>query len=207
MIKRIDHIVYCVRDLDLASDYIERLTGIRPVYGGRHLSKGTHNALLKVGASAYLELLAIDDENDNVDDRWMGIDLIENEVITRWAIKSDDLTGDANTLHSIDFSKGRILTGSRKCKDGSSLKWQMTDPLNSPAVDIIPFYISWKNGIHPSNQLQDGCAIRKLNIHHPAPMRCNQMFQALNLDITAYEASGVQIELILDTPKGTVQII
>ena len=61
--REIDHIVYCVPDLENGIDYIEELLGIRPVFGGRHLSNGTKNALLNLGDNCYLEILAVDDES------------------------------------------------------------------------------------------------------------------------------------------------
>jgi len=97
--RKIDHIVYSVVDLEAAIDDIENQLGVRPSIGGRHLSKGTKNAILNLNKACYLEILAIDEENKEVKaPRWMGVDLIKKDCITRWALKSNHLLEDQKIL-------------------------------------------------------------------------------------------------------------
>ncbi len=49
LLSRVDHLVYAVPDLDRGIAYIEQLLGIRATLGGRHVGRGTHNALLALG--------------------------------------------------------------------------------------------------------------------------------------------------------------
>jgi len=60
MINKIDHIVLAVPNLEEGILWLEKKLGVRPAYGGQHLTEGTHNALLNLGNNCYLELLAID---------------------------------------------------------------------------------------------------------------------------------------------------
>jgi len=84
MKRTIDHIVYCVPDFEKALQFFKEEIGVDPFIGGRHLTKGTKNAILNLGNSAYLEILAIDTQNTNVmENHWMGIDLISSPRITR----------------------------------------------------------------------------------------------------------------------------
>jgi len=63
MTKKTDHIVYAVTNLEAAIDEFEKLSGLRPVFGGYHTTKGTKNALVNLGNECYLEILAIDEGN------------------------------------------------------------------------------------------------------------------------------------------------
>ncbi|MBX9698825.1 MAG: VOC family protein [Acetobacteraceae bacterium] len=56
----IDHIVLGARTLEEGAAFIERHLGVRPVAGGRHDGVGTHNMLLGLGNSCFLEIIAPD---------------------------------------------------------------------------------------------------------------------------------------------------
>ena len=65
-----DHFLLYCDDLNEAIDKIENLTGVKPVIGGKHVGKGTHNAVVSLASSngdgstqfppIYLELIAKD---------------------------------------------------------------------------------------------------------------------------------------------------
>ena len=62
-LEEVDHLVYAVPDLGKGIDAIEKLLGMRPVHGGSHKNQGTNNALVALGATTYLEIIAIDPES------------------------------------------------------------------------------------------------------------------------------------------------
>src|SRR5690349_1003202 len=72
---RVDHLVWATPDLNRGIDQIENLLGVRPTFGGRHLGRGTHNALLALGNDVYLEIIAPDPEQpDPPTPRAFGVD-------------------------------------------------------------------------------------------------------------------------------------
>ena len=63
--SRVDHLVWCVPDLDAGIRALEAMTGVKAVAGGRHPGVGTHNALLSLGDTAsYIEIIAPDPGQD-----------------------------------------------------------------------------------------------------------------------------------------------
>ncbi|MGZ8620620.1 MAG: VOC family protein, partial [Actinomycetota bacterium] len=58
--QRIDHVVYAVRDLEVAARRCLEEHGLVSIPGGRHPRWGTANRIVPLGQT-YLELLAVED--------------------------------------------------------------------------------------------------------------------------------------------------
>lgn len=209
MLDRVDHIVFCAPTLESGIDHILKLTGLQATYGGRHLTKGTHNAIFKIGPHAYFEILAPDPDPENKDisaPRWMGIDFTDEPRITRWAIKSSAIEKDATILSNYRSDYGDIQSGSRALKDGSTLSWQLTDPLSKPAIEVVPFLLDWQDSIHPSASLSDNCELNAIRLEHPDPKFINEVTASLDLDLLINASDQPRVILSLETPKGLIEI-
>jgi len=207
MINKIDHIVLAVPDLEEGILWIEKKLGVRPIYGGQHQSEGTHNALLSLGRGCYLELLAIDFSNKKVNaPRWMGIDLINEPIITRWAIKSENLEKEIRFLKNVNSLLGNHKTGSRAKTDGSILKWQLSIPLPEPKVEVTPFLLDWGDSVHPTASLESNCELISLNLYHPEPSEFQEVMKNLNLDFEIKKGMASKISIIIQSPKGVIEL-
>jgi hypothetical protein len=208
MKRAIDHIVYCVHDLDKAIEQFERIFGIRPAIGGRHLTKGTKNALLNLGEKCYLEILAIDEANSRFSQaRWMGIDIIDGPKITRWALKSQHLEEDSMLLkgHSLDL--GQIEEGSRMTADGNELTWRMVLPASTPEVELVPFMTDWSGSAsHPTDTLEEGCFLRQINLFHPDGSSKQSILFQLGADVHIQMSDHPHISILVETPNGLKQL-
>ncbi|MFS4491443.1 VOC family protein [Maribacter sp. 2308TA10-17] len=207
--RKVDHIVYVVSDLREAIQKFKQKLGVQPVFGGYHKNFGTKNALINLNNQTYLELLAADNLNTAVTSpRWMGIDLLSKNQITRWAIKSDTLEKDSIVLKTYNSEMGEIKEGSRNTADGSLLKWKLIMPLPKPEVEIIPFFLDWSNTQkHPSQILPNmGCELVELCATHPNPLLFEGILKNLDVSIKIGLSEEVSIKGIIKCPKGFVEI-
>ena len=207
--KKIDHIVYCTHDLNASLDYFENELGVRPAIGGKHLTKGTKNALLNLGEACYFEILAIDHDNTKIKGpRWMGIDLITEPMITRWAIKSDDLAFEKDVLEKYNPNLGTFSKGERETQDGTILSWQMLLPIENPKIELAPFVLDWSQSeYHPTDQLKQECSLESIQFLKAKENEKIQLcFHELFPNSHLAEADKDQIKISIKGPKGTLYI-
>lgn len=206
-LDNVDHLVYAVPNLEKAIADLEKKLGVAPVMGGQHRSQGTHNALIHLGNSCYLEIIAPDPSNkDFSGQRWMGIDLVTTPKITRWAVKSNDLDRDSAYLSTVDPRLGELKGGSRKKPDGSKLFWKATVTLPTPEVEVLPFIIDWKGADHPTNSLPRVCKLIELHGMHPTPYMVEAAVHSLNVDMKMGVADPPYIRAVIETPNGLVEL-
>lgn len=207
--RLVDHIVYTVFDLNKSIAKFESLLGVRPIFGGHHKTFGTKNALINLNRGMYLELLAADKANMSVEKpRWMGVDVLTEEQITRWAIKSEGLEKDSLALKKYNPMMGRIAKGSRNTTDGRLLQWKLTMPLSLPEVELVPFMLDWgQSKIHPHEALPAmGCELVELYGTHPTPEQYSSIFASLGLNFKIEKASEIKLKMILKSPKGIITL-
>lgn len=163
---RIDHIVYSVLDLEEGVRHISETLGCSVMMGGQHLDQGTHNALLNLGDGAYLEIIAADPTNHKVGRKhWMGLDHIEENCTTRFALKSENIDQDLLKLKPLKSNLSTVFDGSRMRPDGSTLTWRMSLPHHSPRIEELPFFVEWQGDIHPTQSLDDVVQLQELRVY------------------------------------------
>ena len=127
--ENLDHLVYTASSLDVGMDEIERILGVRPVPGGRHPGFGTHNALLSLGPSTYLEIIAPDPETLVANDKILLQKYFEQTPrLSRWVIRTEQIEELSSRVAQDGLSLGEVQSGSRAKPDGSVLTWRLTDP-------------------------------------------------------------------------------
>jgi Glyoxalase-like domain len=157
----IDHVVVTAPSLDVGVEWVERQLGVELQPGGEHPSMGTHNCLLRLGESTYLEVIAANPAAARPPrPRWFGLDRLTPTSAPRlaaWVGRTADIQTSCSASGE---DLGSILSMRR-----GDLEWRITVPDDGEFVlgGIVPMLIEWKTSAHPASCLPDsGCVLLRL---------------------------------------------
>jgi hypothetical protein len=204
-LSEIDHLVLGINDLQRGTAELERLTGVRAVFGGAHPGRGTQNALISLGDRHYLEILAPNpDEPGNPE----AADLSTLTALTpvAWAAHTGDLAALQRRLRERGARTDEIRPGGRNLPDGSRLAWK-TLSFAPPSSPLLPFFIEWgAGGPHPSATSPAGCRLTGLTLEDPAPDPLRQSLRDAGLPTEVRTGKESRLRISLVCPKGDVEI-
>ena len=141
----IDHIVLGARTLEEGAAFVERHLGVRPVAGGRHDGVGTHNMLLGLGNTCYLEIIAPDPAQPepphprpfDLDDPAVRTMLEAEPALLAWVARTP-------ALDAVVARLGPRAGEVRAMKRGD-LSWRMAFPPQRQDMDnLVPPLIQWE---------------------------------------------------------------
>ena len=207
LISRVDHLVYATPDLNRGVEEIEKLLGVRATAGGQHPGRGTRNALIALGPTTYLEIIAPDPQQPPPEQpRPFGLDALRQSRLVGWFINSRDLEqlrGEAlrNGVHL-----GEVRSGSRRGPDGVELVWQFTDPSVVLADGIVPLFINWGESPHPANTAARGATLVSLRAQHPNLRGVSAMLRQLGVDLPVTEGQSPALIALIEGPRGRVEL-
>lgn len=198
---QIDHIMLGIDDLDRGIDSFEQLTGVRPVYGGKH-PRGTHNALVSLGDGTYLEIIAVQ-RGATPPAEPAGLTELHTLTPVGWAVSSKDSAQLRSRLTSAGMPVTEPGAGSRTTPAGTTLSWQTFNLKDR--FDEAPFFIVWSpQTAHPSTTSPTGCKLQRWSIAGPHRKNLEQLRTTLDLRIEIAEAPSTALRLSLNCPKGLV---
>jgi hypothetical protein len=203
-LSRIDHVLLGVDDLQKGIAELERVTGVRAVFGGAHPGRGTQNALIALGGHHYLEILAPNPEErgNHEADELRGLTAL---TPIGWAARAEDLTALQESLRSQGVATEEIRPGARNRPDGTRLAWK-TLSFAPPSSPLLPFFIEWgPGGAHPSATSPAGCRLTGFALQDPAPDAVRQPLHAAGLQMKVEDARESRIRISLVCPKGNVE--
>lgn len=165
-----DHIVHFTQNPLKAAEQLNGL-GLHAVPGGKHESLGTFNALSYFGLS-YIELLGVFDslpaDLSGPDDRYSLKESIKmnegRERLIRCALRTDDLTGEAERLRDLGFDVYGPSPLSRRRPDGSLVSWKLLFAGRPEDSLPLPFFIEWDQ---KDEERYEDLRSRKITEAHP----------------------------------------
>src|SRR6266508_2153747 len=206
LLARVDHLVYAAPDLNRGVEEIEKLLGVRATPGGQHPGRGTRNALITLGPSTYLEIIAPDPEPPPKTPRPFGIDGLKESRLVAWAPKGDDLQRLRDEAAGKGARLGEVMSGSRRRTDGVLLSWRYTDPQTVLADGLVPFFIDWGQSPHPARTAAPGASLIALRAEHPDAQRVQRLLRELGLDLSVQPGAAPALVAIIDSPRGRVEL-
>jgi hypothetical protein len=203
----IDHIVYGVVDLESGVEDLERRGGVRAVPGGKHLGRGTHNALLGLGGESYLEIIARDPDQEPPPARLpFALEELTAPRMVGWAIRAHGIDAFVERARRAGYDPGAVKNMSRTRPDGVQLAWKVAQDPPAGRGFVVPFVIDWLDTQHPSESVPRGVTMVGLSIVHPDPGSVRPALQALGVAIPVFEGVEPALVAVLDTPSGRVHL-
>ena len=207
LISRVDHLVYATPDLNRGVEEIEKLLGVRAIAGGQHPGRGTRNALVALGPTAYLEILAPDPEQPPPKEpRPFGLDGLKESKLVAWFVKGRDLERLRSDAVLKGVPLGVVKSGSRQRPDGVQLSWHFTDPWAPVADGIVPLFIDWGDSPHPAGDAAKGATLVSLRAEHPDVRSVSEMLRQLGLDLSVKRAQSPALIAVIEGPRGPVEL-
>src|SRR5436305_12552463 len=141
---RLDHVVIAVRDLDAAIARYDAL-GFAVTAGGRHVGRGTHNAIVRFGLD-YLELISVyaAAEATHPAPATLVRYLQEREGgLAGFALATADIDALAVRLRETGLAAEGPFAMARERPDGRRLSWRLLVPGGVNWRRPWPFFIQW----------------------------------------------------------------
>jgi hypothetical protein len=203
---RIDHLIFAVPELEDGVGEIETRFGVRAQGGGQHIGQGTHNKLLALGPTTYLEIIAPDPAQPEPSDRRpYGVDGVVRRGLVGWAVACDDIDLAVEQARCAGFDPGDVIDGFRRTADGTTLTWRLTS--NAGTAGVIPFLISWGDTPHPAASARAGLRLESLCIEHPDPESIARTLRILgtNIPVIRADRAGLVARVIGPTGGGKLR--
>lgn len=207
---RIDHITITAPTLEAGSGLVLECLGLRPQPGGEHSRMGTHNQLLRLGESMFLEVIAVNpDAPRPMRPRWFELDALSATSRPRlacWVARTHDIHA---ALNASPAPLGVAETMSR-----GALEWLISIPPEGhlPFGGAAPALIQWHTHAHPALGLEDkGCRLAALELLHPQAPALRAVLDGLQVaepgvELSVHEAASPGLVAHIDTPGGLRRI-
>lgn len=202
----LDHITVTAFSLEDGAALVADALGVSPQPGGEHPRMGTHNLLLRLGDTMFLEVIAPNPAAPAPSrPRWFALDALDAgsaPALSTWVVRTTDIR---SSLEAASEALGTVEPISR-----GALNWFIAIPADGsvPLDGVAPALIEWQTGVHPAAGLDDrGLSLAKLDIVHPDPPRVSRLLSSLELEapvcvLPAEPGAPAHLVAHIQTTKG-----
>jgi hypothetical protein len=198
---KLDHLVWASNSLESAAAEFERLSGVTPGSGGRHLMIGSRNALASLDNQAYLAIDGPDPIQEPAENYGAFLANLASPVLWRFAVQTPDLAPAGRVLERHGF-KTSVKPGSRTTPGGRLLEW---DTLVVASHDFglgMPIIKTWRTDGHPSSEAPAGCRLISLIVSHPRATDLKRLYEELDVPVGVVEHPVASLTAVIEGRFG-----
>lgn len=206
MTKRaaLDHLLLAGPDLDAAITALESHTGVRAVAGGSHSDLGTRSAFVRLGDHHFVEVVAPDPAlSHGVFAARLGD--LEGPQLLMWAAHTDNAAAVIARADEAGY-RAVVTDASRTRPDGGVVRWRNVFVTGHGAGALVPFFVEWPRGEHPSHDAPPGLTLTSFRIEGPRPEALRIVFDALGIAVSVRNGPHERLVAELETPKGPLTL-
>jgi hypothetical protein len=211
VLLELDHIVIAADSLEAGVSFAARALGVQMPAGGAHPLMGTHNHLLRLGETLFLEVIAPDPAVARLPrPRWFALDdprvraeLVASPRLITWVAGTRDI---AAALRSVPHAAGPAVRVTR-----GDIEWLISIPPDGsmPFEGAFPAFIQWPEGPHLASRMPDlGCSLIKFEIAHPDGELIGQALKPFFSDprVQFLATPAMSMRITIETPWGERQL-
>jgi len=193
----VDHILWAAPDRDEGIAYFERLTGIRAAIGGRHPGRGTRNALVSLGPSLYLELIAPDPEQSPANNFGDEIRSLTAPRLLTFVVACPDLDGLGTKAR-----KAKLPFKGPEPWSRGTLNWRLAFTEGTPFGSLLPIFIDWQDSPHPALSAPAGLSLAEFEVTHPDAEGLRAIYAALDIGVAVRRSDRPALRAVIRGPRG-----
>lgn len=221
----LDHLTVIAPSLAEGVEHVRASLDMDIPYGGSHPQMGTHNHLLRLSDSVFLEVIAIDPSAPRPNRaRWFGLDAQQRlrdawdagRRLSGWVARIEAQGEVPGEVRGQAFDKiltehgallGQAVTVSRGER---SWRFAVRDDGELPMSGIAPCVIDWGERGTPAPHMPElGVALHSFTLEHPSPEIPHQLYRSLGIQNApvVVQAHAVKYRAVLRTPNGLRELL
>lgn len=204
----LDHLTVIAPSLPEGVDHVHDCLGLEVPFGSRHDYMGTHNHRLQLGASTYLEIVALDPDGIGPGRaRWFGLDNARQvradwdagRRLRAWVANTSDL-GRVMADHAGIFGQAVPLP-----PEAPSFAFSIPQDGGLPLDGAAPSLIDHRGDSSYIAAIPDlGARLVSFTLQHPDPVRITAFYRSLKVDRAPEILPGPELRYraTIRTPGG-----
>ncbi|WP_315706169.1 MULTISPECIES: VOC family protein [unclassified Bradyrhizobium] len=209
---KLDHLTVIAPNLAEGVLHVRNCLNLDVPFGQRHAYMGTHNHLLQLGDTVYLEIVALDPEAGTLSRRrWFGLDDLakveldwdEGRRLRAWVARTDAIDAILATHGHIFGEKVPLPTVD------SSFDFAIPDDGSLPLDGAAPSIIDRRGRPRAMATIADlGARLRSFALEHPNPAAIETLYRALKVDRAPdiVRGSKLRYRAQIETPAGVREL-